>query len=150
MRKVNRSAFVPYSATEMFALVDDVESYPEFLPWCNDTEVHFRDENTVEATLELHRGSVSKHFRTRNTFVAGEKMDIALVGGPFRHLAGGWKFKQIGDSGCKVSLQIEFEFSNRWLDMTIGHFFEDICNSLVDAFVRRADTLYAKDRPAHE
>lgn len=146
MRKVNRSALVPYSANEMFALVEDVESYPEFLPWCHDVEVHFRDTVTIEATLELHRGAVSKHFRTRNTSRPGERMDIALVGGPFSHLAGGWLFTQLGDAGSKVALDLHFEFSSRAIDVILGRFFEDTCNSLVDAFIRRAHTIYGEDR----
>ena len=142
MRTVRRSALVPYSAQQMFALVDDVEAYPEFLPWCNDAEVHDRRDDVVEATVELHRGSISKHFRTRNRNVPGESIDISLVGGPFKHLAGGWEFRQLGESGCKVSLNLDFEFESRAVDLMIGSFFEDICNSLVDAFTRRAATIY--------
>ena len=126
----------------MFALVDHVEAYPEFLPWCNSVEVHLRETNIVEATLEMHRGSVSKHFRTRNTSIPGEKMDIELVTGPFSALGGGWTFKQLGDAGCKVALQIEFEFSSRAIDIVLGAFFESTCNSLVDAFVKRARHVY--------
>jgi ribosome-associated toxin RatA of RatAB toxin-antitoxin module len=104
--------------------------------------VHFREGNVVEATLELHRGKLSKRFRTRNTMNPKESMDLALVGGPFRHLSGGWKFMQLGDTGSKVSLDLEFEFSSRALDLVIGAFFEDACNSLVDAFTRRAAAVY--------
>lgn len=142
MRKVSRSALVPYSVDQMFSLVDDIESYPQFLPWCRDAEVHSRQGNVVEATLELHRGSVSKHFRTRNTSTLSQQIDIALVGGPFQHLDGRWKFKQLGESGCKVSLDLEFEFSNRVIDMMFGSFFEEICNTLIDAFTRRAATEF--------
>lgn len=142
MRNVSRSALVPYSADEMFVLVDNVESYPDFLPWCNSVEVHYRDTNIVEATLELHRGSVSKHFRTRNTSVRGKSMDIRLVDGPFRTLDGGWTFKQLGDAGCKVALELKFEFSSRAIDVVLGSFFEVTCNSLVEAFVRRANHIY--------
>ncbi|MCH7821698.1 MAG: type II toxin-antitoxin system RatA family toxin [Proteobacteria bacterium] len=146
MRKVSRSALVAYSVGEMFSLVDDIEAYPEFLPWCRDAVVHFRQENVVEATLELHRGSVSKHFRTRNTSRAGQEIDIELVGGPFRHLSGGWKFTQLGDAGCKVALELEFEFANRVVDLMFGSFFEEICNTLIDAFTRRADVTFGESR----
>ena len=142
MRKVSRSALVPYSAEDMYRLVEDVDSYPSFLPWCNDVEVHFREGNVVEATLELHRGKLSKRFRTRNTLHPTDSMDLALVGGPFRHLSGGWKFLPLGDEGSKVSLELEFEFDSRTLDLLIGTFFEDTCNSLVDAFTRRAESVY--------
>ena len=142
MRKVNRSAIVPYSAREMFVLVDDVEAYPEFLPWCNQAEIHNRTEDSVEATLELHKGSVSNKFTTRNTRKEFEEIGLALVGGPFRHLAGGWRFKELGDDGCKVLLELDFEFESRLVDMMFGSFFEDICNSLVDAFTKRAEAVF--------
>lgn len=142
MRKVHRSALVPYSADDMFALVDDIESYPEFLPWCSDAEVHERSGATVEATLELHRGAISKHFRTKNTAEAKRAIEIALLDGPFRHLAGRWQFQQLGDSGSKVSLDFEFEFASRTIDKIFGAFFEEICNTLVDAFTRRAEAAY--------
>jgi len=144
MRSVNRSALVPYTADQMFNLVDDVESYPEFLPWCNDATVHSRDDDTVEATLELHKGSVSNHFTTRNTRRRPEAIDLALVGGPFRHLAGGWRFKDLGDGGCKVSLELDFQFDSMMVDLMFGSFFEQTCNSLVDAFTGRAESVYGK------
>ena len=142
MRTVNRSALVPYSPAEMFGLVDDVESYPEFLPWCNDAKVHSRDTDTVEATLELHKGSVSNHFTTRNTLHRPEAIDLALVGGPFRHLEGGWRFQALDEAGSKVSLHLDFEFESMLVDMMFGRFFEETCNSLVDAFTKRAEAIY--------
>ena len=142
MRSVNRSALVPYSPAEMFGLVDDVESYPEFLPWCNDATVHARDEDVVEATLELHKGSMSNHFTTRNTLHRPDAIDLALIGGPFRHLEGGWRFQALEEAGCKVSLQLDFQFESMVVDLMFGHFFEETCNSLVDAFTRRAQVIY--------
>lgn len=144
MRKVSRSALVPYSASEMYALVADVESYPDFLPWCSDVEVHYREGDVVEATLELHRGGLKKRFRTRNAMHPETSMDLSLVGGPFRHLAGGWTFTPLDDAGSKVALHLEFEFDSRALDLVIGPFFEDTCNSLVDAFTRRASEVYGR------
>ena len=144
MRKVSRSALVPYSAYEMFCLVDDIEAYPEFLPWCNDAVVHSRTGDTVEATLELHKGSVSNHFTTRNTRREHDAIDIALVGGPFRHLQGGWQFQDLGATGCKVSLELEFQFASMMIDVMFGHFFEETCNSLVDAFTRRAVAVFGE------
>ena len=128
----------------MFVLVDDVQAYPDFLPWCNDAEVHSRSDDVVEATLELHKGSVSKHFTTRNHRVPFETIDIELVGGPFRHLSGGWQFESLGDKGCKVSLDLDFEFSSLIVDMMFGAFFEETCSSLVDAFTRRAAEVFGK------
>jgi len=144
MRHVNRSALIPYSAVEMFDLVDDVDSYAEFLPWCGHSEVLHRSDEVVEATVELQKGSVSKAFTTRNLRVPGESIAIELLGGPFRHLQGGWRFQNLGDEGCKVSLEIEFEFESRMVDMMFGAFFQDTCDSLVDAFVRRAGEVYGE------
>jgi ribosome-associated toxin RatA of RatAB toxin-antitoxin module len=126
----------------MFVLVDDVEAYPEFLPWCNQAEVHNRTDESVEATLELHKGAVSNKFTTRNSRTEFNAIGLELIGGPFRHLDGGWQFKALGDDGCKVSLELEFEFESRLVDLMFGSFFEDICNSLVDAFTKRAETVF--------
>lgn len=142
MRTVNRSALVPYTAEEMFVLVDGVESYPDFLPWCSAAIVHEEPGDYQEATLELSKGGVSNRFTTRNLRVHGESIDIALVGGPFRHLQGGWRFQPLGEAGSKVILHLEFEFSSKIVSMMFGSFFEETCNSLVDAFTRRASDVY--------
>ena len=142
MRKVNRTALVPYSATQMHALVEDFQAYPDFLPWCTGAILHSRDLETIEASLEMQRGGIKKSFRTRNTLQHGEAMGIELVGGPFRHLAGDWRFEQLGTDGSKVSLHIEFEFENRMIDTLFGRYFEDTCNSLIDSFTKRALSLY--------
>ena len=97
-----------------------------------------RAGDVVEATLELHRGGLKKRFRTRNAMQPEQSMDLSLVGGPFRHLAGGWTFTPLGEEGSKVALDLEFEFDSRALDLVVGAFFEDACNSLVDAFTQRA------------
>lgn len=123
-------------------LVDDVESYPQFLPWCNQAEVHNRTEESVDATLELQKGALSNKFTTRNSRNEFESIGLALIGGPFRHLEGGWQFKELGDNGCKVTLELEFEFESTLVDMMFGSFFEDICNSLVDAFTKRAESVF--------
>jgi len=142
MRSVSRSALVPYSAADMYVLVKDVEAYPSFLPWCDSAEVHIAQPDFIEATLELHRRGISKRFRTRNALQENVSLGIELVGGPFRHLSGGWQFRQLGDSGSKVELELEFEFENRATDIIFGRFFESTCNSLVDSFTRRAAQMY--------
>ena len=128
----------------MFALVDDVGSYPAFLPWCSGAEEHERTAGTVEASVELQKGTVRKRIRTRNTLHPHAAIDLSLVGGPFRTLEGGWRFEQLGDAGCKVSLELEFEFESRVLDALFGAYFEQTCNSLVDAFTRRAAAVYGR------
>ena len=142
MHKVSRSALVPYTAAQMYALVKDVEAYPSFLPWCNDAEVHIREPDFLEASLELHRHGISRRFRTRNPLRENEALGIELVGGPFRHLSGGWLFESLGDEGSKVSLDIAFEFESRTLEVIFGRFFEKTCNSLVHSFTERAATIY--------
>ena len=142
MRKVSRSALVPFSADEMYALVEDFLAYPDFLPWCIGATLHFRDDETIEASLELQRSGIKKSFTTRNTLRPGVAMGIVLVGGPFRHLAGGWRFEQLGEDGSKVSLELDFEFENRVTDTLFGRYFESTCNSLIDSFTQRAHEIY--------
>ena len=142
MRNVQRSALVPYSAAQMYALVDDIESYPEFLPGCTGAVVHERTDEGVTATLELTKGGMSRRFSTRNTGVAGEAIRMALVDGPFSHLEGEWQFAGLGEDGSRVSLNIDFEFAYGMVDLLFGRFFEQTCNELVAAFTRRAESKY--------
>lgn len=144
MHRISRSALVPYPAERMFALVDDVESYPSFLPWCHDAQVHRRGPDEVEASLELRRGGISRTFRTRNILKPPVSIELRLVDGPFRRLAGEWRFQPLGADGSKVSLDLEFELESRLTDFILGAFFEDVCNSLVVAFTRRAHAVYGK------
>ena len=126
----------------MYALVEDFLAYPDFLPWCIGATLHFRDDETIEASLELQRSGIKKSFTTRNTLRPGVAMGIVLVGGPFRHLAGGWRFEQLGEDGSKVSLELDFEFENRVTDALFGRYFESTCNSLIDSFTQRAHEMY--------
>lgn len=142
MRRINRSAIVPYSAEQMFALVEDIESYPSFLPWCHDARIERRDGHNVEATLEIRRAGIGKSFRTRNVLRPPESITLELVEGPFRTLGGAWTFGPLGAEGSKVSLELSFEFESRLTDLLLGSVFEEICNSLVDAFTRRAHEMY--------
>lgn len=126
----------------MFALVADVRSYPDFLPWCRGATIHEESSEAVEATLDLERGGMTKSFRTRNSLTPHTAMHLALVGGPFRHLDGDWRFEQLGEDGSKVSLELEFEFESRLIDALFGSFFEETCNALIDSFVERASQVY--------
>jgi len=144
MTVVNKSALVPHSAEEMYALVDDIESYPDFLPWCKSSTVWSRDENEVKASIELARGAINKTFTTLNRVQKGKMIEIRLIDGPFRHLEGFWRFEALNEQACKVLLDLEYEFSNRLLKMTIGPVFDRIANSLMDAFCQRAGKVYGK------
>ena len=143
MTTISKTALVPYSAAEMFALVDDIESYPKFLPWCRSARVLARDKDVVRATLELARGGVQKSFTTHNRVQADKMIEIRLVEGPFRHLNGYWRFDALDTRACKVSLDMDFEFAPL-LDLVIGPVFHPIANSLVDAFHKRAVEVYGK------
>lgn len=144
MSVVKRSALVPFRAEQMFHLVDDIEAYPEFLPWCKSAVILHRDDHEVRASLELARGALSKSFTTVNRNQPGKMIEMRLLEGPFRHLEGFWQFQSLGDDGCKVTLDMEYEFSSRILKMTVGPVFDHIANSLVDAFCQRARDKYAK------
>jgi ribosome-associated toxin RatA of RatAB toxin-antitoxin module len=148
MRSVSRLARVPFSAEAMFNLVCDVESYPEFLPWCTATELQSRSESEVLATLAIGYRSLNIEFTTRNMFCASEWMTMHLVEGPFSSLEGRWTFNSLGDDGCEVALRMDFDFSSSVKDMLFGMAFETICNELIDAFVKRAHDLYGPQ--AHE
>jgi ribosome-associated toxin RatA of RatAB toxin-antitoxin module len=125
----------------MFALVDAVETYPEFLPWCSRTELKFRDESKTVATLHIDYHAVKSHFTTSNDKEAPGLMTIRLVDGPFRRLEGHWKFKPLGEGACKIEFSLAYEFSSKLFEKIIGPVFGHIANSFIDAFVRRADAL---------
>ena len=144
MRDIHRSALIPYSAEEMFGLVNDVESYPDFLPWCRDAQVQVIDEQTVEATLEFARSGLHRRFTTRNHLEDGRTIRMDLVNGPFRELSGSWQFQPLGLGGSKVILDLRFEFASRLLEAVFAPVFAEVMNSLVDAFVERAHSLHGK------
>lgn len=142
MREVNRSAIVPHAARAMFDLVNDVARYPEFLPWCKSTRILEETESLMRASIEVSRGGVHKSFTTRNTLNAPERILLELEEGPFRKLRGEWRFQALKEDACKVTLHIEFEFSSRVMSLVFGPVFNSICETMLDAFVRRAKELY--------
>ena len=145
MRIVNRSAMVPYSAERMYALVDDVESYPEFLPWCAGATLISRTATEFIASVTIGYGPVNTSFSTCNTLQPPEAMTMRLRDGPFKQLEGHWSFTPLGDSGCEVKLRVEFEFAGAMQDMLLGRAFETICNEMIGAFTSRADELYGPE-----
>jgi ribosome-associated toxin RatA of RatAB toxin-antitoxin module len=144
MRTVNKSALVPYAAESMYALVNDVAHYPEFLPWCRTASILSQSDTEMRASLELARGGFHKTFTTRNSMQPGRSIVITLEDGPFHHLEGRWQFADLGPAGSKVSLDMEFEFAGALLDLMAGPVFHEICNSLVSAFTHRAADGYGK------
>ena len=141
--QIDKSALVMHSAERMFALVDDIASYPEFLPWCSGAQVHERTDAEVLASLDVSKGGVKHRLTTRNTMVSHEAIDMTLVDGPFRDLAGRWYFRSLDSNACKVTLQLDFEFSGTLARMTFGPVFNQAANTMVEAFCRRANEIYA-------
>jgi ribosome-associated toxin RatA of RatAB toxin-antitoxin module len=127
----------------MFDIVDDVDKYSEFLPWCGSSSVLSRSDDEVKATVEISHSGIKKSFTTLNRLQPGKIIEVQLINGPFKHLHGFWRFDAIGgDKGCKVTLDLEYEFSSKLLGLAIGPVFTQIANTLVDAFCKRAENLY--------
>ena len=142
MHRVTRSALLSYSARQMYDLVNEVEYYPRFLPWCYEAEVHERTEIYQRATLGMAVRPLRKHFTTVNSMRPGERIDMRLENGPFRDLLGVWLFESLGDNGTKVSVDVSFEFSSRVLDFSLGSRLENLFGGLIDAFRDRAKQVY--------
>lgn len=142
MREVKRSALVPYTPDQMFALVEDIESYPQFVPWIAAAQLLERTPQQVIGRLEMQRGGVRESFVTRNTLTRPAEIALDLVEGPFKALLGRWTFEPIADRGTRVTLSIRFEFSNALLSMLLSRTFEKNSGELVDAFVARARAVY--------
>lgn len=128
----------------MFALVNDITSYPKFLPWCKSVTVQSQSESKIVATILMSGAGLEKSFTTTNVIQPDDRIEIRLLKGPFSHLQGHWHFSSLGNEGCKVSLHLEFKISNFLLRMSLEPLFTKIANSLVDAFVKRANELYGK------
>jgi ribosome-associated toxin RatA of RatAB toxin-antitoxin module len=142
MTTIHKSALVPYSAEQMYSLVDDVLAYPEFLPWCNGSKEISRQEHELEASLEIAHSGIHKSFTTRNQLEKNSLIKMHLVEGPFKHLKGVWRFQPLGDAGSRVELDLEFEFSSKLLEVTFGPVFNKIASTLMDAFIQRAQKVY--------
>ena len=142
MTTINKSALVSHSSADMYALVDDIERYAEFLPWCRSTEVLSRDQDEVRAKIEIAHGALHKSFTTCNRLQKGKIIEMRLVEGPFKHLEGFWRFDSLGEQACKVSFDLEFEFASKLIGFAVGPVFGQIANSLVDAFCQRAEQVY--------
>ena len=146
MKTVHKSVLIWYSAQEMFALVTDVARYPQFLPWCDHATVLVQDEHGMTAEIGIAFGGIHQTFKTRNEHVPGREVRMKLVEGPFSRLDGEWKFIALGGNeqrACKVELELHYGFDNAALSALVGPVFDKIAGSLVDAFVKRAEQVYA-------
>ncbi|GHU18788.1 ubiquinone-binding protein [Betaproteobacteria bacterium] len=142
MSRVEKSVLIEHSAQQMFDLVEDVESYPHFLPWCDETRVDFRDEVRTVATLHVNFHGIKSQLTTENAKEKPVWMSLKLVEGPFRSLEGSWRFKPLAENACKVEFQISYEFSNKFFEKIIGSMFNQIANTYVEVFVKRAGQVY--------
>ena len=145
MPLISRNALVPYTVEEMYQLVDDIESYPQFLPWCRSTEILERKECEVRASIEIAKGALNKSFTTHNRSQKNKIIEVRLVKGPFKHLEGYWRFDALKNADAsKISLDLDFEFESRLIAMAVGPIFNQIANTMVDAFTQRAVEIYGE------
>jgi len=143
MASVQKSVLVPYSAPRMFELVERIEEYPQFLPWCGGAKILERTPVETLARIEINYHGVRAHFTTANRNQPYERIVIELRDGPFRRLDGIWRFRSLPPDGCKVELELHYEFATPVLALLIGPVFSHIAHTFIDAFVRRAETVYA-------
>lgn len=144
MALVEKTVLVAHSAERMFNLVDRVEEYPQFLPWCGGGAVDDMQGTTMYATLHINYHHIKQHFSTVNRRQPPHEIDMALRNGPFRHLDGSWRFIPLGEEACKIQFRLHYEFSSKLLEKMVGPVFHYIANSFVDAFIHRADKVYAE------
>lgn len=142
MAQVEKSVLVAHPPERMFELVDRVEDYPLFLPWCGGTTLISRDEHSTIATIHIAYMGIRQSFTTENTKEAPRLMRIRLLDGPFSKLEGEWRFLPLGAEACKIELRLDYTFSSRVLEAVLAPVFSHITNTFVDAFVRRADALF--------
>lgn len=143
MKRVNRQAIVPFSCEQMFELVNDIESYPQFLPFCGGSQVIERNQDEVTASLTVSKGSFEQQFTTKNINNPHSSIEMTLVDGPFKYLNGHWSFTALSEQASKIELLIEFEFSNKLLGMAFGKIFSQLAENFVDAFTKRARKVYS-------
>jgi ribosome-associated toxin RatA of RatAB toxin-antitoxin module len=141
MRELTRSALVGLPAARLYALINDIESYPDFLPWCTSASVQTRTATEIVATVGIRRGALNSRFTTRNTLEPQRRVRMHLVNGPFKTLEGEWRLTPVEGLGCRVELTLKFAFSNRFTAVVMEPLFEGMAAQLVDAFVARARQL---------
>ena len=145
MKTVHKSVLIWFSPEEMYGLVTDVASYPQFLPWCDQAQVLEQDGDGMLAEIGIAFSGIHQRFVTRNTHVPGRRVALKLVKGPFSNLDGEWNFSPVGDGSqraCRVELTLNYGFDNAALGMLVGPVFDKIASTLVEAFVKRAQQVF--------
>lgn len=143
MPVAQKVVYIEKSASQMFHLVDDVERYPEFMPWCGGAHIDERFDDGLTATLQIDFHGLRQSFTTRNRYEDESLISVTLVSGPFKTLDGEWRFKALGDEACKIEFRLHYEFSNKLLEKLVGPVFQHISNTFVDAFIQRAGQVYS-------
>lgn len=142
MALVEKSVLIERTPVQMFDLVDRVEDYAAFLPWCGGAELHERTATHTAATIRINYHGIKSHFSTENAKEAPHLMTIRLTDGPFAHMDGHWRFTPLGETACKVEFRLHYEFSNKVLEKVLGPMFNHIATTFVESFVKRAQTVY--------
>lgn len=142
MYTINRSALVTYSDKQMYDLINDIDSYQQFLPWCGDSRIIEATEAHITGAVTIAFKGIHKTFITRNTLVPYSEIRMQLVDGPFNRLSGSWRFKALNPAACKISLDLEFGFANRVVGKVLGPVFATIADSMVESFCARAEVVY--------
>jgi ribosome-associated toxin RatA of RatAB toxin-antitoxin module len=144
LTEIFKTSVVPYSANEMYALVNDIESYPDFLPWCSASHILHQDKYKLTASVSIKAGKIKYTFTTENIMQPGQHIKMRLVKGPFKRLKGKWLFVPVHEKSCTITLDMDFEFKNNLIKLTLSGVFNRIMNSLVDSFTKRAIEIYGK------
>lgn len=142
MPQISRSALVRFSARQMYDLVNDVESYKEFLPGCVGGKVLEFDGQSMLASVDVSKAGISKTFTTRNQLVQDKRIELTLENGPFKQLLGLWRFTELTEDACKVDFELDFEFASPVVDLAFGKVFKELMASMVTAFTSRAKVIY--------
>ncbi|HBY6283819.1 TPA: type II toxin-antitoxin system RatA family toxin [Klebsiella pneumoniae] len=143
MPQISRTALVPFSAEQMYQLVNDVKSYPDFLPCCTGSRVLEFGPTQMTAAVDVSKAGISKTFTTRNTLTSNQSILMSLVDGPFKKLIGGWKFIPLSPEACKIEFHLDFEFTNKLIEMAFGRIFKELAANMVQAFTSRAKEVYS-------
>ena len=145
MPTISRSALVMYSVEQMYKLINDIVAYPQFIPNCGDSKIISTQDNEITAALMVSKGGLKKWFTTKNTLISNKKVQLDLVDGPFKKLTGYWQLTELSEDACKISLQLDYEFSNKVFDLAFGRVFNSLTNNMVQAFTERAKEVYQSD-----
>lgn len=142
MSVICREALVPYSAKSMFDLVNDVACYPDFLPWCAATHIHYQSNEEMKASITVSKGGIQKSFTTHNRLVTDTSIELELLDGPFSAFHGRWQFYALAEQGCKITFELSFEFKKSLISYAFKKIFEPAANAMMQAFVDRAKHIY--------